>query len=61
MWDHVVAGEDEHDLVPGIVAMLEPTIITPDGLLGIFFGRTYVITDGGHEPVTKFPHELVVI
>jgi Xaa-Pro dipeptidase len=60
MWDHVIAEENEPDLVPGIVAMLEPTIITPDGLLGIFFGRTYVITDGGHEQVTNFPHELIV-
>ena len=41
--------------------MLEPTIITPDGLLGIFFGRTYVLTEGGNEKVTRFPHELIVI
>ena len=61
LWDHVVANDDELDLVPRIVAMLEPTVITPDGLLGIFFGRTYVLTDGGHEQVTKFPHELVVV
>jgi Xaa-Pro aminopeptidase len=58
MWDHVAAGDDELDLVPGIVAMLEPTIITPDGLLGIFFGRTYVLNEGGKEQVTRFPHEL---
>ena len=61
MWDHVVAGDDELDLEAGTVAMLEPTIITPDGLFGIFFGRTYVLTDGGHEKVTRFPHELIVI
>ena len=63
MWDRVEATDEdvELELVPGIVAMLEPTIITPDGLLGIFFGRTYVITDGGKEQVTKFPHELIVI
>jgi Xaa-Pro aminopeptidase len=61
MWDHVVAEENEIELAPGTVAMLEPTIITPDGLFGIFFGRTYVLTDGGNEKVTKFPHELIVI
>lgn len=61
MWDHVVAEDNELDLEAGTVAMLEPTIITPDGLLGIFFGRTYVLTEGGHEQVTKFPHELIVI
>jgi Xaa-Pro aminopeptidase len=61
MWDHVRAEEDEMDLEAGTVAMLEPTIITPDGLLGIFFGRTYVLTDDGNEKVTRFPHELIVI
>jgi Xaa-Pro aminopeptidase len=49
------------DLEAGTVAMLEPTIITQDGLLGIFFGRTYVLTDGGNEKVTRFPHELIVV
>jgi Xaa-Pro aminopeptidase len=61
MVDHVVAGDDELDLEAGTVAMLEPTIITPDGLFGIFFGRTFVLTEGGHEKVTKFPHELIVV
>jgi Xaa-Pro aminopeptidase len=61
MWDHVVAEDGENDLEPGTVAMLEPTIITPDGRLGIFFGRTYVLTEGGREKVTHFPHELVVV
>jgi Xaa-Pro dipeptidase len=61
MWDHVATDEDDVDLEPGVVAMLEPTIIRPDGRLGIFFGRTYVMTDGGHEQVTKFPHELIVV
>jgi Xaa-Pro aminopeptidase len=61
MADHVAAEPNELELAPGTVAMLEPTIITPDGLLGIFFGRTYVITEGGNEKVTRFPHELMVI
>ncbi|HEX2152500.1 MAG TPA: Xaa-Pro peptidase family protein [Acidimicrobiia bacterium] len=61
MWDRVTFDDGDQVLEPGVVAMLEPTIITPDGRLGIFFGRTYVITDGGHEQVTMFPHELIVI
>ncbi len=61
MADHVLAEPNELELAAGTVAMLEPTIITPDGLLGIFFGRTYVLTDGGNEKVTRFPHELMVI
>jgi Xaa-Pro aminopeptidase len=61
MWDHVSAGDHEMELVPGIAAMLEPTVITPDGLLGIFFGRSFVITEDGHDEVTRFPHELIVV
>lgn len=61
MWDHVKAEENEDVIEPGTVAMLEPTIIQPDGRLGIFFGRTYVATEGGHEQVTRFPHELIVV
>jgi Xaa-Pro dipeptidase len=61
MWDRFEGDEADVDMEAGTVAMLEPTIITPDGLLGIFFGRTYVLTDGGKEKVTRFPHELIVI
>ena len=61
MWDRFEGDAADVDMEAGTVAMLEPTIITPDGLLGIFFGRTYVLTDGGKEQVTRFPHELIVI
>ncbi len=61
MFDHIAGEEEDTVLEPGVVAMLEPTIIQPDGRLGIFFGRTFVITDGGHEQVTRFPGELIVI
>lgn len=61
MWDHVKRGPAGGELEPGVVAMLEPTIIAPHGRLGLFFGRTYVITDDGHEEVTRFPHELIVV
>ena len=44
----------------GMTVMLEPNAITPDGNLGLFIGRTYIITDDGREMVTKYPLELVV-
>ncbi|MGA7271690.1 MAG: M24 family metallopeptidase [Acidimicrobiia bacterium] len=53
--------ETDLEIVPGIATMLEPTTITPDGRLGIFLGRSYLITDDGHERVTRFPLELVVV
>jgi hypothetical protein len=40
--------------------MLEPDAITPDGMLGLFIGRSYVITESGHEALTKTPIELLV-
>lgn len=61
LWDDIRAGADEQVLVPGIAAMLEPTVITRDGRFGIFLGRTFVITDGGNRQVTRFPLELVVV
>lgn len=60
-WNSVGADEADQTIVPGVAAMLEPTIITPDGRLGIFFGRSFLITENGHEQVTRFPHELIVV
>lgn len=32
--------------------MLEPNPITPDGMLGLFFGHIFIITEAGSERVT---------
>lgn len=58
--DHVHAAEFEQEFQPGQVVMLEPNPITEDGLLGQFYGHTYVITEDGAERVTDCPHELLV-
>jgi len=60
-WNSVAADEADLTIRPGVAAMLEPTVITPDGRLGLFFGRSFLITETGHEQVTRFPHELVVV
>ncbi|MFW6033844.1 MAG: M24 family metallopeptidase [bacterium] len=60
-WDRVEAPEGHEAIVPGISLMLEPTVITPDGTLGLFFGRSFLITEDGHEQVTRFPKELIVV
>jgi len=44
---------------PDMVIMLEPNPITPDGNLGLFVGRTYIITEDGHEQVTKYPLDFI--
>ena len=58
--DHIRAYDYEQSLQPGAVVMLEPNPITDDGLLGQFYGHTYVITDDGAERLTDCPHELLV-
>ncbi len=57
----IIANEYERTLKPGMTLMLEPDAITADGLLGLFVGRTFVITDEGGYSVTKFPVQLPVV
>ncbi len=57
----VVGSDFERTLKPGMTVMLEPDPITADGLLGMFVGRTFVITENGGYSVTKFPVELPVV
>jgi len=55
--------EDDIDLIikPGVVHMLEPNPITPDGLLGLFFGHTLLVTPDGNRRVTdRLPLQLMV-
>jgi len=54
---------DPEDMVmrPGMTVMLEPDAITPDGLLGLFFGHTFIITATGHERLgSQVPLDLLV-
>ena len=56
-----VHGYDyEMVLKPGMTLMLEPCPITPDGLLGLFYGHTFIITETGSRRVTDCPDELLV-
>jgi Xaa-Pro aminopeptidase len=57
------ARGDPEDMVmkPGMTVMLEPNPITPDGLLGLFFGHTFIITETGHERLgAQVPLDLLV-
>ncbi len=52
---------DDAVIKPGMTLMLEPNPISADGMLGLFFGHTFVITDRGSECVTgQEPFELLV-
>jgi Xaa-Pro aminopeptidase len=58
--DKIVAEPYEHTIKPGMTLMLEPNAITMDGTLGLFIGRSYVITQTGHELLTKTPIEMMI-
>jgi Xaa-Pro aminopeptidase len=61
IFKEAVHGEPfEQVLKPGMVMMPEPNPITADGLLGMFVGHTYIITETGSECVDSFPLELAV-
>jgi len=57
----VHADPEDRVIKPGITLMLEPNPITADGLLGLFFGHTFIITDTGHERLAgRLPLDLLV-
>ncbi len=59
--DHVQAEEYEQVLQPGMVLVVEPNAVTADGMFGIFFGHTFIITESEPECVDGYPWELTVI
>ena len=59
--DHIQAEEYEQVLQPGMVLVIEPNAVTADGMFGIFFGHTFIITDGEPECVDGYPWELTVV
>jgi Xaa-Pro aminopeptidase len=58
--EHVRGTAGDMVLKPNMVIMAEPNPITPDGMFGIFLGHTFIVTEGGHECVDKFPLEIAV-
>ena len=59
--DGVHAEPADRVMRPGMELMLEPNPITPDGLLGLFYGHTFLLTETGREHVTAgLPEDLLV-
>jgi Xaa-Pro dipeptidase len=56
--DHV---DGEQVLRPGMVLVVEPTPITDDGRLGMFFGHTFAVTPTGRECLDAYPWQLTVV
>jgi Xaa-Pro aminopeptidase len=53
--------DGEQVLQPGMVLVVEPTPITDDGLLGMFFGHTFAVTAAGRECLDSYPWQLTVV
>jgi Xaa-Pro dipeptidase len=58
--ERVSAEPFEQVMRPGMVLVVEPNPITADGMLGMFLGHTFIVTDDGRECVDGFPLELIV-
>lgn len=54
-------GSVDEVLQPGMVLVVEPTPITADGTLGMFFGHTFAVTETGRECLDEFPWQLTVV
>ncbi|HEX8854041.1 MAG TPA: M24 family metallopeptidase [Thermoleophilaceae bacterium] len=58
--ERIDAEPFEEVMRPGMVVMAEPNPITPDGMLGMFVGHTFIVREDGNECVDDFPLELAV-
>jgi Xaa-Pro aminopeptidase len=59
--DHISVEPFEEIMKPGMVIMAEPNPITADGMLGMFVGHTFIVTESGHECVDDWPLELTIV
>lgn len=59
--ERIIAFDFERTFKPGMTLMLEPDAITADGLLGLFVGRTFVISEDGGYPVSQTPVEFTMV
>lgn len=59
--DGVHTDPEDRVMRPGMELMLEPNPITPDGMLGLFYGHTFLVTETGRELLTGgLPEDLLV-
>ena len=62
VWTDRVDGEEfDQTLQPGMVLVVEPTPITADGMLGMFFGHTFIVTSTGRECVDQYPWDMLEV
>jgi Xaa-Pro aminopeptidase len=48
-------------LIPGMVVIIHPSIVTPQITNSIFWGESYLITENGHEKLMNSSHELITV
>ncbi len=59
--DLVRAESYETTMQPGMTYNIEITPVDAEGIFGIFFSRSFAITDGGHMDLTPYPIDEILV
>ncbi len=59
--DLVRAEGYETTMQPGMTYNIEITPVDAEGIFGIFFSRSFAITDGGHMDLTPYPIDEILV
>ena len=56
-----VSAENERALTAGTAVIIHPTVFSADGKNSFFWGETYLVTDGGWEPLNHASSDLLTV
>ncbi len=59
--DNIKALPGDEVIRPGNTYAIEITPVNADGTMGVFFSRTYVITEDGHRNIVPYPMEEIAV
>ena len=59
--DRVRAEPYETTMQPGMTYNIEITPVDKEGVYGIFYSRSFAITDSGHQELTPFPNDEILV
>ena len=56
----LIDEKEEAELSAGMIIVLHPHVLLPSGG-GVWIGETFVVTDGGPDPLQKSPRDLKIV
>ncbi|TSA40985.1 MAG: hypothetical protein D4R58_02050, partial [Betaproteobacteria bacterium] len=59
--DLVRAEDYETTMRPGMTYNIEITPVDSEGIFGIFFSRSFAITESGHMDLTPYPIDEILV